>query len=88
MTKSENGPVRETSQVTEWRSSPIALAAREKLLTIAEAAKALGVYEWALRRAVKRGIVPHYAPFNSRKLVRLSEVIAAIEASRTGSINV
>jgi len=37
---------------------------------------------------VKRGIVPHYAPFNSRKLVRLSEVIAAIEASRTGSINV
>ncbi|PHJ50581.1 hypothetical protein VF02_38130 [Nostoc linckia z1] len=59
-------------------------AAPETLLTIAEAAKALGVYEWALRRAVKRGSVPHYTPFNSRKLVRLSEVIAAIEASRTG----
>lgn len=60
------------------------MAAPEKLLTIAEAAKELGVYEWALRRAVKRGSVPHYTPFNSRKLVRLSEVIAAIEASRAG----
>jgi hypothetical protein len=84
MTKSENEPGGNTSQVTEWRSSPIALAAQEKLLTIAEAAKELGVYEWALRRAVKRGSVPHYTPFNSRKLVRLSEVIAAIEASRAG----
>lgn len=59
-------------------------AAPEKLRTIPDAAKELGVYEWALRRAVKRGSVPHYTPFNSRKLVRLSEVIAAIEASRAG----
>ncbi len=61
-------------------------AAREKLLTITEAARAAEVYVWALRRAVKRGVIPHYTPFNSRKLVRLSEVIAAIETSRSGGI--
>lgn len=56
----------------------------EKLLTIAEAAKALGVHTWALRRAIKRGDVPSYSPLNSRKLVRLSDVLAVIEASKVG----
>jgi len=54
----------------------------EQLLTIQEAAKALGVHPWALRRAVKSGTIPAYAPFNGRKLVRLSEVVAAIDASK------
>lgn len=58
----------------------------EALLTIAEAAEALGIHIWALRRAVKAGDVPAYTAFNSRKLVRLSEVVAAIDASRTGGI--
>ena len=39
----------------------------EPLLTIADAAKALGVHTWALRRAVKSGTVPAYTPFNGRK---------------------
>jgi excisionase family DNA binding protein len=56
----------------------------EKLLTVKEAAEALGVHEWALGRAVRAGTIPAYAPFNSRKLVRLSEVIAAINASKIG----
>ncbi|WP_414652837.1 excisionase family DNA-binding protein [Hansschlegelia sp.] len=54
----------------------------EPLLTIQEAARRLGVHDWALRRAVKSGAVPAYAPFNSRKLVRLSEVLGVIQASR------
>ncbi len=56
----------------------------EKLFTIAEAASALGVHTWALRRAIKRGEIPAYQPFNTRKLVRLSDVLAAIEASKMG----
>jgi excisionase family DNA binding protein len=55
----------------------------EPYVTIAEAAQTLGVHTWALRRAVKAGTIPAYAPFNSRKLVRLSEVVSAIRASRT-----
>ncbi|MBN9673455.1 helix-turn-helix domain-containing protein [Roseibium aggregatum] len=60
----------------------------ESLLTIQQAAKALGVHTWALRRAVNTGSIPAYAPFNGRKLVRLSEVIAAINASKIGGKNV
>lgn len=60
----------------------------EALVTIQQAAATLGVYPWALRRAVKSGTVPAYAPFNSRRLVRLSEVVAAINASKVGGSNV
>ena len=60
----------------------------EPLHTIQGAAAELGVHAWALRRAVNAGIVPAYTPFNSRKLVRLSEVVAAINASQIGGGNV
>ncbi|MEQ1940788.1 hypothetical protein ABMA32_00050 [Mesorhizobium sp. VNQ89] len=60
----------------------------ESLLTIDKAAKELGVHTWALRRAVKSGTVPAYRPFNGRALVRISEVIAAINASKIGGNNV
>ena len=60
----------------------------ERLLTINQAAEELGVHTWALRRAVKAGTIPAYAPFNGRKLVRLSEVVAAIDASKIGGGNV
>ena len=56
----------------------------EKLTTIKAAAKAVGCHVWALRRAVNRGDVPSYSGFNSRRLVRVSEVLAAIEASKRG----
>lgn len=56
----------------------------EKLVNIQTAAKALGIHVWALRRAVKSGAIPAYQPFNGRRLVRLTEVVAAINASKIG----
>lgn len=56
----------------------------EKFIPIKEAADKLGIHLWALRRAVKRGAIPTYAPFNKRKLVRLSEVVAYIDSCRQG----
>lgn len=56
----------------------------ERLLTINEAAKVLGLHAWKLRRAVKTGIVPSYKILNARRLVRLSDIQAVIEASREG----
>lgn len=56
----------------------------EPLIPIKEAADKVGAKYWQLQRAVKRGLIPSFAPFNSRKLVRLSDVIALIEASRQG----
>jgi excisionase family DNA binding protein len=56
----------------------------EPLLTIDRAASELGVHVWALRRAIKSGTIPAYRPFNGRALVRISEVVAAINASKIG----
>lgn len=69
-------------------TSPEEFRRAEPLLTLQQAAKKLGVHAWALRRAVKSGTIPAYQPFNGRKLVRLSEVVAAINASKTGGENV
>lgn len=60
-------------------------SAPEKLVNIQTAARALGVHPWALRRAVNSGAIPAYTPFNSRKLVKLSEVMAYIDSCRNGS---
>lgn len=68
-------------------STPTTTDPIEPLLTLQQAAKELGVHAWALRRAVKSGNVPAYQPFNGRKLVRLSEVVAAINASKIGGEN-
>ncbi|MCH4548064.1 helix-turn-helix domain-containing protein [Rhizobium changzhiense] len=68
-------------------SDSCALGTRpEKLLTIKEAADILDAYYWQLQRAVKRGDIPSYTPFNSRKLVKLSEVVAYIESCRQGGV--
>lgn len=56
----------------------------EKLRTIKEAADHVGAKDWQIRRAVGRGLIPYFTPFNSRKLVRLSDVLAVIEASKKG----
>jgi excisionase family DNA binding protein len=56
----------------------------ERLLTISQAAKELGIHAWALRRAIKSGTIPAYSPFNGRKLVRLSELVAYIDSCRQG----
>jgi hypothetical protein len=71
-----------TNQSSEPTDRPI--VGLERLTSIGDAAKALGIRVWALRRAVKRGDVPSYEGFNSRRLVRLSEVNVAIEASKQG----
>ena len=74
-----------TNLISEINSLTPALPGNlEPLLTIQNAAKVLGIHVWALRRAVKAGTIPAYAPFNGRKLVRLSEVVAAINASKIG----
>lgn len=56
----------------------------EKLMLISEAADAVGAKAWQLGRAVRRGLIPSYTPFNSRRLVKLSEVIAYIDSCRQG----
>jgi excisionase family DNA binding protein len=56
----------------------------EKLLTIREAAEIIGCHYWQLQRAVGRGDLPSYRPFNKRRLVKISEVFSFIESSREG----
>lgn len=58
----------------------------EKLLTLKDAAAEIGAKEWQVRRAAKRGDIPVYTPFNSRMLVKLSEVVAYIDSCRQGGI--
>jgi len=55
----------------------------ERLLNLHQAAEALGLHYWQLQRAVRRGWIPAYTPFG-RKLVKLSEVVAYIDATRQG----
>lgn len=56
----------------------------EPLLTLKAAAGKLNLPVFKVTRAARHGLFPTYTLLNSRKLVRLSEVIAAIERSRTG----
>ncbi len=56
----------------------------EPLLTIGQAAEALGLPRWKVARAVKNGLLPSYTLLNSRKLVRASELVAVIESTREG----
>lgn len=57
---------------------------RERLRTIKEAAREIGCLEWQLRRAAKKGTIPSYTPFNSRKLVKISEIAAYIDSTKQG----
>ena len=66
------------------KSKPIASGLPEKLATVRAAACALGIPSWKLRRAINSGLVPSYRLLNSRRLVRLSEVVATIERSCVG----
>jgi hypothetical protein len=56
----------------------------EQLRTVKQAAADLGLPYFKLNRAVKNGLIPHYSLYNSRRLVRVSEVLAVIEATRDG----
>ena len=57
----------------------------ERLFTVATAARMLGLPVWKLQRAVRSGALPSYSIYNGRRLVRISEVVAAIDHSRQGS---
>ncbi|MBZ9963741.1 hypothetical protein [Mesorhizobium sp. BR1-1-2] len=56
----------------------------ERLLTLKEAAEAVGAKYWQIQRLALRGHIPTYTPYNSRPLVKLSEVVAYIDSSRQG----
>lgn len=60
----------------------------EPFLDVAAGSQGIGVHPWALRRAVKSGTIPAYQPFNGRRLVRLTEVVAAITAPKIGGEDV
>jgi len=68
------------------KDSSAAALSTEPLKTIQEAAELLGLPYFKLNRAAKRGLIPTYTIFNSRRLVRVSEVVAVIEASRQGGL--
>jgi hypothetical protein len=55
----------------------------EKLLTIKAAAAALGLPTFKVNRAARAGLIPTYTLLNSRRLVRLSEIIAVINSTRS-----
>jgi hypothetical protein len=56
----------------------------EPFVSIALAAKAIGQPRFKLYRAARARLFPVYVFGTQRKLVRISEVIAAIEASHVG----
>jgi len=56
----------------------------EPFLTLKEAARRLQRPYHQIQRAAKKGLFPTYKPFGRRPLVRLSEVVCAIEAARVG----
>jgi hypothetical protein len=66
--------------VSDPQSSPPV----EPFSTYAQVAKDLNIPVFKIRRAAKRGLFPTYSILNGRKLVRRSEVAAAIEKSRSG----
>ena len=60
------------------------MANNESFYTLKEAAAKLSLPYHKVQRAAKRGLFPTYRLLDRRPLIRLSEVIAAIEASKTG----
>jgi hypothetical protein len=56
----------------------------EPFITLGAAAKVLGIPVFKMRRAANDGIIPVYTVHNQRRLCRLTEIIAVIQASRRG----
>jgi len=59
----------------------------EPYSTIKEAAEILGLKTWALREAVKEGLVPGYKFIGNRWMVRVSEIEAVIISFNQGDNN-
>lgn len=56
----------------------------EPLITLKDAAERLGLPYFKVQRAARAGLIPTYFVYNSRHLVRLSEVVAIINGTRQG----
>ena len=56
----------------------------ERLLTYRATAEALGVPYFKIQRAARAKLFPTYQLLNGRRLLKLSEVVVAIDASREG----
>ena len=56
----------------------------EPLVTLKDAAERLGLPYFKVQRAARAGLIPTYFVYNSRRLVRLSEVVAVINGTRQG----
>ena len=59
----------------------------EPLVNLKDAASALGLPYFKIQRAARAGLIPTYFVYNSRRLVRISEVLAVIDASRQGGLD-
>jgi len=90
MTIASKGSVHEPNPVetrTSLRIEPVETRTSpriEPLVTLKQAADALGVPYFKFQRAARSGLIPTYFVYNSRRLVRLSEVIAVVNATRSG----
>lgn len=58
----------------------------EPFVTLKLAADHFGLPYFKVQRAARAGLIPTYFIYNSRRLVRLSEVAAVINGSRQGRI--
>lgn len=67
-------------------SRPSGPSAPEKLIPLAKAAEAVGAKYWQLQRLARAGHIPLYYPYNSRPLVKLSEIVAYIDSCRKGGV--
>jgi hypothetical protein len=56
----------------------------EPFFTLKQAAKLLNLKYWAVLKAANRDLFPTYKFVNTCRLVRLSEVVAAITCSKRG----
>ena len=58
---------------------PSTTDAAEPFLTMKEVSAELGIPYWHIVRAVKAGLIPHHTLFNSKKYLRMNEVLAAVK---------
>jgi hypothetical protein len=53
----------------------------DRLLTFKEAAQALGIPYFKIQRAAKLGLIPTYAILNSRKYVKVRDILERMSAA-------
>ncbi|NEU14858.1 helix-turn-helix domain-containing protein [Methylobacterium sp. BTF04] len=71
---------------TQYKSIANALPEYQRYYTVPEAARAIGVPSYKIRRAVKLGIIPSYGVLDRRQYVRIKDIQEAM-ASHSNSVN-